>query len=85
MAVSTNTAQIEERIRVEEERGKQILENGIFPLSVSTLKFVFDSLTSQIHHTEQIIKLASDQSKTEKLKLHQSLVTIRRLIKDRII
>ncbi|MEK6968199.1 MAG: hypothetical protein AABX51_06215 [Nanoarchaeota archaeon] len=85
MVTATKISEIEQHIKNDEALGKQILEEGIYPLTEKSLRFVFDSLSSQIQHTEKMMQLAHDQSKNEKIKLHQSLVAIRNLIKNKMI
>ncbi|TAL51563.1 MAG: hypothetical protein EPN86_06425 [Nanoarchaeota archaeon] len=82
---SRATEKIEEHILQEDQQSRELLEKSIFPLTKETLRFVFDSLDKQMKHTEQIMVLAVDQSDEEKKRLHQTLVTVRRLLKDRLL
>lgn len=85
MTTKSKISEIEKHVLDEDQESRDLLERGIFPLSRETLRFISETLSKQIHHTEQIIKLAADQSAEEKKRLHQTLLSIRRMLKDRLI
>ncbi len=83
--MATSVEQIRQHYLIEEAQARQLLKDGIFPLGEQSLHFIFGSLAKQIAHTEQILQLAPDQAEHEREKLHSSFVTLRRVVKEKLI